>query len=217
VTKLALAEPVRSPGGFRTQGMSSGMVRISSGSSLSFLALSAALFAACSTGAPGEVPGGDSTVTTPDSGDPTAGRGGANGNGLPGSNNPDGARGAGGATTTTAGTGGTTAAGTGGATTAGTGGTTVAGTGGTTTSGTGGTTTAGTGGAVADAGAGSSPATVRFAVVGDYGEDNSDEAAVAKLIASWNPDFVITTGDNNYPSGAASTIDTNIGKYFHAF
>src|SRR5207249_2244460 len=29
--------------------------------------------------------------------------------------------------------------------------------------------------------------------------------------------FVITTGDNNYPDGAASTIDDNIGQYYHSF
>jgi len=60
-------------------------------------------------------------------------------------------------------------------------------------------------------------AAVRFAVVGDYGNDTPDEAAVAALIRGWKPDFVITTGDNNYPGGAASTIDANIGKYFHEF
>lgn len=30
-------------------------------------------------------------------------------------------------------------------------------------------------------------------------------------------DFVITVGDNNYPSGAASTIDPNIGQHYHQF
>jgi hypothetical protein len=60
-------------------------------------------------------------------------------------------------------------------------------------------------------------ATVRFAVIGDFGEDSSDEAAVAELVASWSPDFVATVGDNNYPNGAASTIDANIGKYYHQF
>jgi len=40
---------------------------------------------------------------------------------------------------------------------------------------------------------------------------------VADLIKSWKPDFIITTGDNNYPSGSAATIDVNIGKYFHDF
>jgi calcineurin-like phosphoesterase family protein len=41
--------------------------------------------------------------------------------------------------------------------------------------------------------------------------------AVANLIKSWNPDFIITLGDNNYPDGAASTIDSRIGQYFHGY
>jgi tartrate-resistant acid phosphatase type 5 len=57
----------------------------------------------------------------------------------------------------------------------------------------------------------------RFAVIGDFGADSRDEARVAALVKSWRPDFVITTGDNNYPSGAASTIDANIGKYYSEF
>jgi tartrate-resistant acid phosphatase type 5 len=59
--------------------------------------------------------------------------------------------------------------------------------------------------------------TVRFAVVGDFGLNNIPEGDVAKLVKSWNPDFVITVGDNNYPDGAASTIDANIGQYYHDF
>ena len=43
------------------------------------------------------------------------------------------------------------------------------------------------------------------------------EQAVANLVKSWNPDFIITTGDNNYPNGEASSIDTNIGQFFHEF
>jgi tartrate-resistant acid phosphatase type 5 len=58
------------------------------------------------------------------------------------------------------------------------------------------------------------PPKTRFAVIGDYGMDNSAEADVAALIQGWQPDLIITTGDNNYPSGAADTIDANIGKYF---
>ena len=34
---------------------------------------------------------------------------------------------------------------------------------------------------------------------------------------SWSPDFVITLGDNNYPDGEASTIDSHIGKYYASF
>jgi len=61
------------------------------------------------------------------------------------------------------------------------------------------------------------PLAVKFAVIGDYGSDNLAEAEVAALIQGWQPDFIITTGDNNYPSGAADTIDANIGKYFHDY
>ena len=58
---------------------------------------------------------------------------------------------------------------------------------------------------------------IRFAVIGDYGVDTPGEAAVAAMMASWNPDFIITVGDNNYPSGEASTIDPQVGQYFHAY
>jgi hypothetical protein len=51
---------------------------------------------------------------------------------------------------------------------------------------------------------------IRFAVIGDYGHNTAAEAQVAALVAGWNPDFVITTGDNNYPSGEAATIDQHI-------
>jgi tartrate-resistant acid phosphatase type 5 len=57
-------------------------------------------------------------------------------------------------------------------------------------------------------------APVRFAVIGDFGADTPDEAAVAALVKSWKPDFVVTTGDDNYPRGEAATIDANIGKYY---
>ena len=64
-----------------------------------------------------------------------------------------------------------------------------------------------------DAGAG----TVRFAVIGDYGADTPAEAAVAALVKSWRPEFLITLGDNNYPSGEAATIDRNIGQFYAEF
>jgi tartrate-resistant acid phosphatase type 5 len=56
-----------------------------------------------------------------------------------------------------------------------------------------------------------------IAFIGDYGLDGPGEAAVARLINTFGPDAVITTGDNNYPSGQASTIDANIGKYFASY
>lgn len=56
-----------------------------------------------------------------------------------------------------------------------------------------------------------------FAVIGDYGWGGADTAAVAALVHSWSPDFVITTGDNNYPAGGADTIDLTIGQHYQSF
>jgi hypothetical protein len=60
-------------------------------------------------------------------------------------------------------------------------------------------------------------------VIGDFGgaatgtASASNELAVANLVKRWKPDFIVTTGDNNYPSGAASTIDQNIGQFYHEY
>lgn len=59
----------------------------------------------------------------------------------------------------------------------------------------------------------SSP-TVRFAVIGDFGQAGPHEQAVAALVASWHPDFIVTTGDNNYPNGARSTMAANVLQYY---
>ena len=53
-----------------------------------------------------------------------------------------------------------------------------------------------------------------FAVVGDFGSGTSDEAAVASLIQSWHPDFVLTVGDNAYPLGSEALLDRDI---FHPY
>lgn len=58
---------------------------------------------------------------------------------------------------------------------------------------------------------------VRLAVIGDYGLASPEAAAVAQLVRSWSPDLVITLGDNNYPHGRASTLDDNVGQYYHSF
>jgi hypothetical protein len=59
--------------------------------------------------------------------------------------------------------------------------------------------------------------TVHFAVIGDYGSAGPNAAAVAEMVTGWNPDLIITVGDNNYNRGEAETIDRNIGQYYHAF
>jgi hypothetical protein len=58
---------------------------------------------------------------------------------------------------------------------------------------------------------------VRFAVIGDFGYPGKPVGEVAALVRGWEPDVVITTGDNNYPAGEASTIDANIGQYYAPF
>jgi Icc-related predicted phosphoesterase len=61
------------------------------------------------------------------------------------------------------------------------------------------------------------PVQARFAVIGDYGWAGEAEEAVANMIKEWGPDFIVTTGDNNYPTGSASSIDQNIGQYYHEY
>lgn len=56
-----------------------------------------------------------------------------------------------------------------------------------------------------------------FAIIGDYGKSGKKERDVANLIKRWNVNFIITTGDNNYPKGRSSTIDKNIGQYFSEY
>lgn len=56
-----------------------------------------------------------------------------------------------------------------------------------------------------------------FAVIGDYGLTGQAEGDVAKLVIGWKPDFIIAVGDNNYDSGAAGSIDDNIGRYYHSY
>jgi|GEM_PF-490610 len=56
-----------------------------------------------------------------------------------------------------------------------------------------------------------------FAVIGDYGLAGQNAADVASLVKSWNPNFIVTVGDNNYEKGLAETIDQNIGQYYHDY
>ncbi len=67
---------------------------------------------------------------------------------------------------------------------------------------------------VAVSGSTGSSGTITFAAFGDYGANTPAELAVSNLVKSWNPDFIITTGDNSYD---ATPIDTNIGQYYSEF
>lgn len=59
--------------------------------------------------------------------------------------------------------------------------------------------------------------TTRLAVIGDYGSGDHNAQDVADLVKSWQPHIILTTGDNNYPNGAAATIDDNIGRFYHEY
>jgi len=57
----------------------------------------------------------------------------------------------------------------------------------------------------------------RFAAIGDYGFAGTAEQQVSQLVKTWDPEFIITLGDNNYDAGDSTTIDQNIGQYYHTY
>ena len=71
--------------------------------------------------------------------------------------------------------------------------------------------------------------TVIFAALGDYGVAGSSLEGISGMIRGWNPDFIISTGDNTYgvldsnadsdpvSSGKQNAWEFNIGNYFGAF
>jgi hypothetical protein len=61
--------------------------------------------------------------------------------------------------------------------------------------------------------------TVTFAVFGDYGNASQTAAQVAEMVHSWDPDFLITTGDNTYGDIAVGSMDweINIGSFYGDF
>jgi len=68
---------------------------------------------------------------------------------------------------------------------------------------------------------GGTGATSVFAVVGDYGDDDDNSRDVADLIKTWDPDFIVTTGDNDYSDGAYKGtfegLELAVGQYYHEF
>jgi len=58
---------------------------------------------------------------------------------------------------------------------------------------------------------------LKIAAIGDYGKAGGNELNVSLLVKSWNPDLILTVGDNNYENGSFSTIDENIGQYYQEF
>src|SRR5689334_7156765 len=63
------------------------------------------------------------------------------------------------------------------------------------------------------------PNRITVAAFGDYGINAPSEAAVATMVKAWDPDFIITTGDNNYYDAtfAGSGWEDVIGAYYGDF
>jgi hypothetical protein len=62
--------------------------------------------------------------------------------------------------------------------------------------------------------------TFTFTTLGDYGVNNASAAAVASMVNGWNPDIIITLGDNYHLStgGVGSeTYDLSTGKHYCNF
>ena len=67
-----------------------------------------------------------------------------------------------------------------------------------------------------DVGPAPAASAVQVAVVGDFGMDDPHEAAVAEMVAGWDPDLVVTTGDNYYLGGeepGTDRYDRTVGRY----
>jgi hypothetical protein len=59
-------------------------------------------------------------------------------------------------------------------------------------------------------------APTRFALIGDYGSDDTYERMVANfVITNLQPEFIVTLGDNNY--GVATNYDETVGKYYSRY
>jgi tartrate-resistant acid phosphatase type 5 len=58
---------------------------------------------------------------------------------------------------------------------------------------------------------------IPFAIIGDYGLAGEPALQVSQLVDSWNPSFIITTGDNNYPDGEVATLHQNIIQYYEKY
>lgn len=56
-----------------------------------------------------------------------------------------------------------------------------------------------------------------FAVIGDFGFGDNNEAAVARLVSSWNPTFIVGLGDVYYSEAGGNgsgRYDNAVGRYY---
>ena len=62
---------------------------------------------------------------------------------------------------------------------------------------------------------------IKFAIIGDFGSGDQNEANVAALVNSWNVDFIVTVGDNFYEANDGNyadswnALDADVGQYYH--
>jgi Calcineurin-like phosphoesterase len=62
--------------------------------------------------------------------------------------------------------------------------------------------------------------TLTFTTIGDYGVNNEYEAAVASMVANWNPDLILGLGDDYYAEAGgvgSEKYDLSTGKYYCNF
>ncbi|MCW3125627.1 MAG: phoA [Bacteroidetes bacterium] len=62
--------------------------------------------------------------------------------------------------------------------------------------------------------AGDTSSIVTFAIIGDYGSGDTNELHVANMVDGWNPEFIITVGDNSYDDDSGDNLDINVGRYY---
>ena len=55
---------------------------------------------------------------------------------------------------------------------------------------------------------------ITFAIIGDYGSNDSNEFRVAQMVKNWDPDFIVSAGDNSYDDDSGDKLRTNVGKYY---
>jgi len=58
---------------------------------------------------------------------------------------------------------------------------------------------------------------ISFAIIGDFGYYGNPEKKVADMVKNWDPDFIITTGDNSYTHYTNKTYAENVGGYYCDF
>lgn len=56
---------------------------------------------------------------------------------------------------------------------------------------------------------------IQFAVIGDFGTGDDSSWRVADMVRSWEPEFVVTTGDNWYHSPDWETLDSRLCSPWH--